>query len=103
MVADSDLPYFCGFFRQRRKGFGPLAQTMWRTAIPFSRRYVSPIAERVGADFRDIAAPEIGNALTGKKNFTSLTADVGKKSLRKQPGGGKIRKSLIFEQEEIIF
>ena len=68
MVADSDLPYFRGYSRQRGRGFGELAQTIGRTAIPFLRRYVVPAAKRVGADLLDMAAPEIGNVLTGKKN-----------------------------------
>ena len=68
MVADSDLPFFRGYSRQRGRGFGALAQTIWRTANPFLRRYVVPAAERVGADLLDIAAREIGNVLTGKKN-----------------------------------
>ena len=50
MVADSDLPYFRGYSRQRGRGFGALAQTIGRTAIPFLRRYVVPAAKRVGAD-----------------------------------------------------
>ena len=41
MVADSDLPYFRGCSRQRGRGFGSLAQTIERTAIPFLRRYVA--------------------------------------------------------------
>ena len=38
MVADSDLPYFRGYSRQRGRGFGALAQTIGRTAIPFCTR-----------------------------------------------------------------
>ena len=66
MVADNDLPYIRGFSRQRGRGFGALAQTIGRTAIPFLRRYVVPASKRVGADLLDIASPEIGNTLTGK-------------------------------------
>ena len=97
MVADSDLPYFRGYSRQRGRGFGALAQTFGRTAIPFLRRYVVPAAKRVGAYLLDIAAPEIGNVLTGKK-IKSVAADVGKKTLRKQLGGGKIRKRRIIRK-----
>ena len=61
MVADSDLPYFRGYSRQRGRGFGALAQTIGRTAIPFLRRYVVRAAKRVGADLIELAAPEIGN------------------------------------------
>ena len=98
MVADSDLPYFRGYSRQRGRGFGALARTIGRTAIPFLRRYVVPAARRVGADLLDIAAPEIGNVLTGKKNFKSVTEDVGKKTLLKQLDDGKIRKRRIIRR-----
>ena len=50
MVADSDLPYFLGYTRERGGGFGALAQTIGRTAIPLLRRNVVPAAKRVGAD-----------------------------------------------------
>ena len=69
MVADCDLLYFRGYSRQRGRGFGALAQTIGRTAIPFLGRYVVPVAKRAGADLLDIAAPEIGNVLTGKKKI----------------------------------
>ena len=98
MVADSHLPYFRGYSRQRGRGFGALAQTIGRTAIPFLGRYVVPAAKRVGADLLDIAAPEIGYVLAGKKKFKSVAADVGKKTLRKQLGGGKIRKRRIIRR-----
>ena len=98
MVADSGLPYFRGHSRQMGRGFGALAQTIGRTAIPFLRRYVVPAAKRVGADLLDIAAPEIGSVLTGKKKFKSVAADVGKKTLRKQLGGGKVRNCRIIRR-----
>ena len=93
MVADSDLLYYRGYSRQRGRGFGALAQTIGRTAIPFLRRYVVPAEKRVGADLLDIAAPE-----TGKKKFKSVAADVGKKTLRKRLGGGKVRKRRIIRR-----
>ena len=70
-VADSDLPYFRCYSRQRGRGFGAFAQTIGRTAIPFLRRYVVPAAKRVGADLIELAAPEIGNVLSGRKKFKS--------------------------------
>ena len=45
MVAHSDLPFFCVYARQGGSGFGFLAQTIGRTAIPFLRRYVVPPAK----------------------------------------------------------
>ena len=59
MAADSDLPYFRGYSRQKGKRFGALAQTIGRTAIPFLRRYDVPAARTVGADLIELAAPEI--------------------------------------------
>ena len=61
MVADCDLRYFRGYSRQRERGFGALAQTVGRTAIPFLRPYSVPAAKRVGDDLIELAAPEIGN------------------------------------------
>ena len=40
MGADSDLPYFCGYSRQKGRRFGASAKTIGRTALPFLRRYV---------------------------------------------------------------
>ena len=88
MVADSGLPYFRGYSRQMGRGFEALAKTIGRTAIPFLRRYVVPADKRVGADLIELAAPEIGNVLAGRKKFKSAATDVRKKTLRKQPGGG---------------
>ena len=68
MVAESDLPYFRGYSRQRGRGFGALAQTIGRTAILFLRRYLVPAAKRVGADLIELAAPEIVNILAGRKS-----------------------------------
>ena len=76
MVADSDLPYLHSYSRQKGRGFGALAQTIGKTAIPFLRRYVVQAAKTVDADLIDMYATEIGNVLTEKKKFKSLAADV---------------------------
>ena len=91
MFADSDLPYFLRYAKQRGRGFGAFAQTIGRRAIPFLKRYVVPAAKRV-------AAPEIGNVLTWKKKIKSVAADVGKKTLHKQLGAGKTRKRRIIRR-----
>ena len=76
MVAttSADLPYFRGHSRQRGRGFGALAQTLGRTAIPFISKYVVPAAKRIGADLLGYAAPEI-DVLTGKKREVILLPD----------------------------
>ena len=68
MVADSDSPYFRGYSRQRGRGFGALAQTIGKTAV-FLRQYVVPAAKRVGADLIELAAPEVGKVIDGRKKF----------------------------------
>ncbi len=114
MVAQDQLPYFRGHARQRGRGFGALAQTIGRTAIPFIRRYVVPAAKRVGADLISAAAPDIGDLLTGKKKVKAFAKDVGVKTLRKQIGAGKkkfafLRKPLpktvvvVVAQEKTFF
>ena len=61
------------------------------------RTYVVPAAKRVGADLIELAAPEIGNVLAGRKKFKSAATDVGKKILRKHLGGGKPKKRRIIQ------
>ena len=52
----------------------------------------------MGADLIELADPEIGNVLTGKKKLKSVAADVGKKTLPKQLGAGKTRKRRIIRR-----
>ena len=74
MVAQSsaNFPIFRGHARQRGRGFGALAQTLGRTAIPFIKKYIVPAAKRIGADLFEIAAPEIGEVVSGQKNSKRL-------------------------------
>ena len=74
MVAQNsaDFPIFRGHARQLGRGCGALAQTLVRTAIPFIKKNVVPAAERIGADLCEIAAPEIGEVVSGRKNSKHL-------------------------------
>ena len=91
MVAQNsaDFPIFRGHARQRGRGFGALAQTLGRTAIPFIKKYIVPAAKRIGAELFEIAAPEIGEVVSGRKKLKPFAKDVGTKTVRKQLGGGK--------------
>ena len=91
MVAQNsaDFLIFGGNARQRGRGFGALAQTLGRTAIPFIKKYIVPAAKRIGADLFEIAAPEIGEVVSGRKLLKKFAKDVGTKTVRKQLGGGK--------------
>ena len=75
MVAQNsaDFPIFRRHARQRGRGFGALAQTLGRITIPFIKKYIVPAAKRIGADLFGIAAPEIGENVSGcKKNSKHL-------------------------------
>ena len=65
MVAlnSADFRFFRGHARLRGRGFGALAQTRGRTAIPFIKKYLVPAAKRSGADLFEVAAPAIGEVV----------------------------------------
>ena len=83
-----EIPYYRAVGRQRGRGFGALAQVIWRTAIIYLRKYIVPAAKRVGADLLKFAAPEIGELITSRKSFKSAAKSVGKQTLKKQLESG---------------
>ena len=83
-----EIPYYRGVGRQRRRGFGALAQVIGRTATPFLRKYIVPAAYRVGADLLEFAVPEIAEVVSGRKKFKTAAKSVGRQTLRKQLGSG---------------
>ena len=91
MVAQNsaDFPIFRGHARQCGRGFGALAQTLGRTAIPFIKKNIVSAAKRTGADLFEIAAPGVGEVVSGRKKLKIFARDVGTKTVRKQLGGGK--------------
>ena len=99
MVAQSsaNFPIFCGHARQRGRGFGALAQTLGRTAIPFIKKNIVPAAKRIGADLFEIAAPEIGEIVSGRKNSKNLQKVLEQKQFENSWEVEKINQSV--EQE----
>ena len=98
----TSLPRFKGVSRQRGRGIGALAATLGRTAIPFVRKYIVPAAKRVGADLIEFAVPEIGDVIKGKKNVKTFAKNVGTKTLRKQLGGGRVKKRKITKRSTSV-
>ena len=90
-----EIPYYRAVGRQRGRGFGAPAQVIGRTAIPFLRKYVVPAAKRVGADLLEFAVPEIAEVVSGRKNFKTAGKSVGKKTLKKQLGGGSKHRRIV--------
>ena len=96
MVASNilELPYYNDIGRQRGRRFGALAQVNGRTAFPFLRNYIVPAAKFVGADLLEFGVPEVADVVSGKKNFKTTAKSLGRQTLRKQPGGGKHKRSI---------
>ena len=88
-----EIPFYRGDGRQRRRGFGALAQVIGRTAIPFLRKYIVPAAKRVGADLLKVAVPEIAETFNGRKIIETAAKSVGRQTLRKQLGSGSKKRS----------
>ena len=90
MVASREVetPFYRGVGRQRRRGYGALAQFVGRPAIPFLREYIVPAAKRVVADLMEFAVPEIAEVVSCRKNFKTTAKSVGRETLRKQLGEG---------------
>ena len=88
MVAsrEVEIPYYRGVGRQRGRGFGALSQVIGRAANPFLRKYIVPVAKRVGADLLEIAVPKIAEVVSGRMNFNTAAKIVGRETLRKQLG-----------------
>ena len=74
---------------------GAIAEVIGRTAIPFLGKYVVPTAKRIGADMLEVAAPEIGEVISGKKSFKTAANSVGKQTLRKQLGYGSKQRRMM--------
>ena len=94
MVASRQVEIpFCKYIgRQPGRGFGALAQSIGKTAIPFLRNYIVPAAKRVGAELLEFAVPETAEVASGRKNFKAVAESVGRQTLKKQLGRGN-RKS----------
>ena len=77
-----EIPFYRGSGRQRGRGFGAFAQVIGRTSIPFSRKYIVPAEKRVGADLLEIAAPEIAEIVSVRRNFKIAPKGVGGQFLK---------------------
>ena len=97
-----EFPYYRTVGIQRGRGFGALAQVIGRTAIPYLREYVVPVAKRIGADMLEFVAPEIGEVISSRKSFKTAAKIVGKKTLKKQLGEGSRRQKRDSKQRRII-
>lgn len=83
-----NAPYFRGSARQRGRGFGSVALTVGRAAIPLIRKFVLPAAKRMGKTALELAVPELMEIATGKTKPKAAAKRIAKATLKKQLGGG---------------
>ena len=62
----SSLPYFSGHYRQRGSGFGALASTVGRIALPLAQKFILPTAKRVGKELLLQSVPELVDVVSKK-------------------------------------
>ena len=87
-----EIPYYRGVGRQKGRGFGALAQVIGRTAIPFLRKNVVPVAKCKGGCMLEFAATEIGEVSCGRKSSKLAAKNVGKQTPKQQLGEGSRRR-----------
>ena len=86
MAGYTNLEYLKGTPRQRGRGLGALSGKIAGTASPF-RKYVLPIAMKLGKDAIEAALPELGEVIAGRSSIEKATKRIAKKTVRKQLGG----------------
>ena len=82
-------PYFSGHYRQRGSGFGALAAGIGRAALPIARKFLWPVAKRIGRELIVQAAHELVEVVTKKKSPKQAIKSTVQKTVRKQMGGSK--------------
>ena len=79
--------YFSGHYRQRGSGFGALAAGIGRAALPIARKFLWPVAKKIGRELIVQAAPELVEVVTKKKTPKQALKSTVKKTVKKQVGG----------------
>ena len=82
-------PYFSGHYCQRESGFGALAAGIGRAALPIPRKFLWPVAKKIGRELTVQAAPELVEIVTKKKSPKQAIKSTVQKTVRNQVGGSK--------------
>ena len=90
--ASANMPHFSGHYRQRGSGFGALAASIGRFALPLARKFILPAAKKIGRELLVQGAPELIDVVTTKKSPKQALKNTVKKTVRKQTGGGTRRR-----------
>ena len=84
-------PYFSGHYRQRGSGFGALAAGIGRAALPIARKFLWPVAKKIGRELFVQAAPELVEVVTKKKSPKQALKSTMQKNCEKT--SGRIKKN----------
>ena len=101
MAGYTNLEYFKGIPRQRGRGLGALAGKFARTVFPIFRENVLPTAKKLGKDALEAALPQLGEKIAGRSSIKKATKRTAKKTVRKELGGGKRKKTNRKKRETI--
>ena len=82
-------PYFSGHYRQRGSGFGALAAGIGRAALLIARKFLWPVAKKIGRELIVQAALVLVEVDTKKKSPKHAIKSTVQKTVRKQAGGSK--------------
>ena len=88
-------PYFAGHYRQRGSEFGALAAGIGRAAIPIAKKFLWPVAKKIGRELFVQAAPEIVDVVAKKKSPKEALKSTVQKTVR--------NKSVAQEPELEVF
>ena len=82
-------PYFPGHYRQRGSCYGAFAAGFGRAALPIARKFLWPVAKKIGSELIVQATRELVDAVTKQKCPKQSIKSTVQKTLRKQLGGSK--------------
>ena len=77
------MSYFRGVPRQRGRGLGAFAGTIARTTFPILRKYVLPVAKKLGRDVIESAIPELDQVIKGKASIKKAVKRTAKATAKK--------------------
>ena len=92
-------PYFSGHYRQRGSVFGALAAGIGRAALPIARKFLWPVAKKIGRELIVQAAPELVEVVTKKKSPKQAVKLTVQKTVQKQVGGSLVKKKNIEKKQ----
>ena len=88
-------PYFSGHYRQRGRGFGASAAGIGRAALPIARKFLWPVAKKIGRELIVNEAPELKHVVSKKVSKTSNKFDCAKNCKKKTCGPIKNQKICV--------